>query len=198
MGQRPGLMELPPVPVVSLPESALGAGLTHQQLMAEATRLLRLVQRSPGLVNDDTGWLLNLNRKGVKKMGDNQGQTRLELLAVQVLADLVRHAVVVERHLDTTHGNKNVDAILRLFAPLKIASRLYRVKLTVKDLSAPDKVAKLLHALEAAEIESAPLGTLLTDANLSTWSTQPTTGRTVTIADLLAGAQRHDGAPFTP
>ena len=197
MGQRPGLMDLPPVPVISLSGAEFGANLSHRALMAAATRVLKELQQSEGLVNDDTGWLLAVNRKGVKKMGDNAAQSQPSLQAVAALRDLVRHAVVVERHADVTHGNKHVKAIFRLFAPVEIGGKLYRVRLTVKDLSAPDKNAMLLHALETAEIESAPLGTLPTDTDLSAWSTQPTTGRRITIAELLAAALRQDGSPFT-
>ena len=49
----------------------------------------------------------------------------------------------------------------------------------------------LLHTLVAAEIENAPLGTLPTSIDLSMLqSAQPTTGRTISIAELLAWAPR--------
>ncbi len=197
MGQRPGLLELPPVRVTKLSGAEFGVGLSHSELMAAATEALRELQHSEGLVNDDTGWLLTVNLKGVKKMGDNKAQTRPSLEAVSALRELVRHAVVVERHEDIKRGNEYVRAILRLLVPVEIGGVLYRVKLTAKDLAATDNVAKLLHALETAEIESAPLGTLRTQAAQELpGSTQPTTGRLVTIADLLRGAQRQDGTPF--
>lgn len=198
MGQRPGLYELPPMPVVSLDSAVLGAKLSHQDLMAKATEVLKAIQTSDGLVNDDTGWLLTVNRKGVKKMGDNKQQSDSSLQSIAgALVELVRNAVVVEQHPDIKHGNAVVQAISRLLAAIEIDGVLYRVKLTIKDLAAPDKLAKLLHALDTAEIESAPLGTLLTGTDLSELrSTQPTTGRFVTIADLLRGALRNDGLPF--
>lgn len=198
MGQRPGLADLPPVLVTKLTGKEFGANLSHAQLMAKATKLLQALQASDGLVNDDTGWLLTVNRKGVKKMGDNKVQSTASLQAVAALVNLVLRAVVVEQHADDKHANPFVASILRLIAPVEIDGTLYRVKLTIKNRAAPDNPAKLLHALESTEIEGAPLGTLLTSADSSALqSTQPTTGRVVTIADLLRGALRQDGQPFT-
>lgn len=198
MGQRPGLFNLPPMPVPSITTAAFGAEVSHEQLMAKATEVLKTIQASDGLLNDDTGWLLTVNRKGVKKMGDNKQQSDASLQAIgTTLTELVRDAVVVERHSDTQHNNEFVEAILRLMTAIRIDGLLYRVKLTIKDRVAPDNPGRLLHALDAAEIESAPLGTLLTSTDSSALqSTQPTTGRFVTIADLLRGALRNDGLPF--
>ena len=198
LGQRPGLFDLPALPVARLAGDALGAGLSHRELMQRATQMLQQIQASDGLVNDDTGWLLTVNRKGVKKMGDNTAQSRASLQSIAAaLGELVRHAVVVERHADVAHANEYVDAIYRLMTAVEIEGLIYRVKLTVKDLRQGQDVRKLLHALESAEIESAPLGTLpnsSTDAEMGT--TQPTTGRVITIAHLLRGAARNDGKPF--
>lgn len=198
MGQRPGLLDLPPVPVVELTGEEFGAGLSHAQLMARATKLLQQIQASDGLVNDDTGWLLTINRKGVKKMGDNQEQDRPSLQAVAALQALVQRAVVVERHGDGTHGNEFVASIFRLLAPMQIAGQLYRVKLTVKEFQQGSDVRKLLHALEAAEIEGTlPLGTLPNSPKTGVGTTQPTTsGRAVSLADLLKTAKKEDGSPF--
>ena len=198
MGQRPGLMDLPPVPVVSMSGAEFGADLSHRALMAAATRVLKELQQSEGLVNDDTGWLLAVNRKGVKKMGDNAAQSQPSLQAVAALRDLVRHAVVVERHADTQHANEYVVAIVRMAAPVEIAGQLYRVKLTIKQMQQGGQSSVLLHALEAAEIENAPLGTLPNSLDKARVGTaQPTTRPTITIAELLAAALRQDGSPFT-
>ena len=114
--------------------------------------------------------------------------------AVAALDDLVRYAVVAERHLDDAHKNPDVDAILRLYSPLLIGGKVHRVKLTVKDYK---DGAKRLHALKAVEIESAPLGIFpaysVADA---IQQGQPTTGRTITIADLLKNATMQDGKEF--
>lgn len=198
MGQRPGLADLPPVPVVELTGEEFGAGLSHTQLMAQATKLLRQLQVSDGLVNDDTGWLLAINRKGVKKMGDNQQQNRPSLQAVAMLRALVQRAVVVERHKDKEHENEFVNSIFRLFAPMQIAGQLYRVKLTVKEFQQGNNIRKLLHALEATQIENAlPLGTLPNSPETGVGTAQPTTvRRTVSLPQLLQNATRNDGKPY--
>lgn len=196
-GQRPGLADVPALPVTALTGSEFGESLSHVELMTKATDLLRELQASEGLVNDDSGWLLAINRKGVKKMGDNMSQSRPSLQAIAALRALVRRAVVVERHGDAMHGNEFVNAIYRLLVPVQIDGQLYRVKLTVKDLQQGSDARMLLHALETAEIESAPLGTLPNSpASAGVGTAQPTTGRTVTIADLLRGAKLSDGQPF--
>ena len=196
-GQRPGLAELPPVQVTQLQGDEFGKGLSHADLMKAATALLQELQGSDGLPNNDTGWLLRLNRKSVKKMGDNMSQSRPSLQAVAALKALVRRAVVVERHADSMHRNEYVQWIYRLAAPALIEGRLYRLKLTVKDWQQGSQSRKLLHALEAVEIESALPGTLLNSPQANGVGTaQPTTGRALTIAELLAGASRNDGMPF--
>lgn len=131
-------------------------------------------------------------------MGDNAAQSQPSLQAVAALRDLVRHAVVVERHADTQHANEYVVAIVRMAVPVEIAGQLYRVKLTIKQMRQGGQSSVLLHALEAAEIENAPLGTLPNSLDKSRVGTaQPTTGRRITIAELLAAALRQDGSPFT-
>lgn len=198
-GQRPGLFELPDVAITRIDRDAFGPGLSHQALVAKATEALKALQRSDGLVNDDTGWLLRVNREAVKKIADNEAQSAVSLQAIKALTDLVRNAVVVERHPDTRHRNPSVRAIYRLAVPLQIGEALYRVKLTVKDFQQGREAAFKLHALDAAEIEGAPLGTLPNSpAEAGVGTTQPTTGRTITVADLLRGATLQDGTPFTP
>lgn len=196
-GQRPGLFDLPPIPVTVLSGMEFGEGLSHKQLTQAASEILRGLQRGQGLPNDDTGWLFQINKKGRKKIGDNEEQSIAELQAVSGIAQLSRHAVVAESHPDIEHHNEFVKAVYRLYAPLAINGVLYRVKLTVKDYRAIGN-KKMLHALAAVEIENAPLGTLPTSsAEALVQSGQPTTGREISISDLLSGATLFDGTLFT-
>lgn len=57
---------------------------------------------------------------------------------------------------------------------------------------------KLLHTLEATEIENAlPLGTLPNSPETGVGTAQPTTvGRTMSLTNLLQNATRNDGKPF--
>ena len=196
-GQRPGLFDLPPVPVVALTGEEFGTDTTKEALTRAADAKLRELQQCEGLKNDDTGWELRINRNSRKKIGDNQDQSTAELQAVAAIELLARHAVVAEKHPDFEHYNEFVLAIYRLYAPLEINGEMHRVKLTVKDYIGPD-AKKALHALAAVEIENAPLGTLPTSVSEETLqSGQPTTGRTLSIADLLAGATLNNGEPYT-
>lgn len=192
-GQRPGLFDLPPVPVVTLTGNEFGAGLRYLQLAKAADQHLRMLQGVPGLLNLDTGWRLTINGKGRKKMGDNADQSATEIKAVAGIEQLARVAVVAELHEDERHRNPDVKAVLRLYAPLAIDGALYRIRLTVKNYGDP----RMLHALSAVEIENAPLGILPSYSSAEALQkAQPTTGRTLSVSDLLRGAQRHDGQPF--
>lgn len=190
IGQRPSLADLGSVAVTELTGVELGIGLTHKQLTVAASEMLRDIQRSNGLHNDDTGWMLGINKKARKKIGDNEAQSDAELRAVAGIKLLAKHAIVAERHADIEHNNPDVKAVLRLYAPVSIDGVLYRAKLTVKDYGTP----KQLHALSAVEIENAPLGTLPAYSGAEALQQdQPTTGRKLSIADLLRGATLNDG-----
>ncbi|MFZ5580165.1 MAG: hypothetical protein ACOZAQ_06875, partial [Pseudomonadota bacterium] len=85
MGQRPGLFDLPPVPVVDVPEDVFGGAQGKVALAKAADAALSALQKSGGLPNDETGWLLTINRAARKKMGDNEDQTPVDSKAVAVL-----------------------------------------------------------------------------------------------------------------
>lgn len=219
MGQRQGLFDLPDVPVVTIEAKDLSDKDTKQL----ADTLLRELQKAPlgTLHNNDTNWDFVIGKKDRLKMGDNNNLSHATSQAVQGLTDLVANAVLAETHQDMEHNNPDVKAVHRLYVPADINGDLYRVKLTVKDYAfttgMPPK--KSLHAIEAVEIENAPMGTLPpystsndvqtvqpTSERLALLGTlpsnqddqivQPTTGRTISIADLLKGATRHDGKAF--
>ena len=186
--QRINLLDLPPVDIIDLQGNEFGSDLSKAQLGKAADQYLRALQHGEGLLNTDTGWLLQINKTGRKKMGDNADLRPLEMQAVAGLEALVKAAVLVETHADYAHNNEYVANIHRLYAPLRIRGKLYRVKLTVKEYVGEGK-KKNLHALAAVEIENALLGTVPTSAEASTLqSDQPTTGRTLSIKQLLDGA----------
>ena len=195
MGQRPGLFQLQPILITELSGEEFGTGLTKQQLAKAADLLLFSIQHGAGLFNEDTKWTLRVNRKDRGKMGDNAAQTAAESKAVAGIDRLARHAVVAERHADTQHKNPDVQAILRMYAPVSIRGTIYRAKLTVQDYKGGDK--RHLHALSAVEIENAPLGTLLPYSGAEALqAAQPTTVRMLSIAKLMRGASMENGTPF--
>jgi hypothetical protein len=197
-GQRPGLFNHPPIPVTVLSGNEFGENLNKTQLAQAADTLLRSIQRGEGLPNEDTGWLLKVNKKGRDKMGDNADMSVAESKVIAGIENLSRHAVAAEQHSDYEHQNPDVIAVFRLYAPVSIDGVLYRAKLTVKDYKDSGNT-KTLHALAAVEIEDAPLGTLpsySSDESLQT--AQPTTGRMITVAELLKNATLYDGTEFKP
>lgn len=180
---------------MELTGSEFGEGLSYLQLAKAADKHLRQLQRGDGLLNSDTGWLFKINSKSRKKMGDNAGQSAAEMKAVAGIEQLALLAVVAERHADEKHNNPGVESVLRLYAPLAMDGVLYRVRLTVKDYGDP----RILHALSAIEIKNAPLGILPSYSDLERsklQKAQPTTGRKVTLTDLLKNATRNNGEPY--
>ena len=196
--QRVGLFDLPPVLITELTGAEFGENLGKKKLAQAADDLLRLVQKGEGLLNLDSGWVFKVNQRSRKKMGDNADMREAESKAIAGVESLVRHAVLVETHHDYEHHNPDVLAVFRLYAPVVIDGRLYRAKLTVKDYVTLDN-PKILHALAAVEIRNAPLGTLPSYSGAEALQTaQPTTGRVITIAELLKNASLADGTELTP
>lgn len=199
-GQNPALTSKPDVTAVELSGFEFGENLNRVGLAKAADVLLRKMQTLPvsAIHNQDTGWDLQINKKGRGKMGDNGDLKASDSQAVAGLLYLVHHAVLAESHADYEHQNEHVKAIHRLYAPVLIGDVLYRVKLTVKDFVLNDGTKKKnLHALETVELEqgNALLGTVPSDVKQG--RAQPTTGRTVSIANLMRGAIRDgDDLPF--
>lgn len=192
-GERPSLAQIGVVPVVEITGNEFGANLAYMQLARAANVHLRALQAESGLPNEDTGWLLRVNKRSRKKMGDNADQSADELRAQAALEQLALTAVVGERREDERHRNPDVVAVLMMWAALMIGDRLFRVRLTVKDYGDP----RLLHALAAVQIESAPPGILPSySAPQGVQTAQPTTGRFVSIRELLRGAKLQDGRDY--
>ncbi|MDO4427516.1 MAG: hypothetical protein Q4B88_05235 [Moraxella sp.] len=192
LGQRKGLFNLPDIPVTNIKAKALGFNDTKQL----ADEILRQIQHSNGLINDDTGWTLTVGKKDRKKMGNNKALSHQTSQSIQGIEQLVKNAIVAETHSDDKHNNERVVTIHRLYAPVIIDEQLYRVKLTVKDYVLNDgQERKNLHAIEAVEIENSLLGTVPPDEKQGV--AQPTTESKISIANLLQGVNRDgDGKPF--
>jgi len=196
-GQRPGLFGLPDIAVTSFRGDEFGADRKAIRVGAMA-HLNEIRRGDTPLVNRDTGWTLAVGNKDWEKIAKNTRQSTESLQAIAGLSSLVERAVLAESHLDVEHQNTDVQGVHRLYAPVGIGGKLYRVKLTVRDYNGADSGAKTnLHALQAIEIESAPLGTfwISQGANPSQTS-QPTTERTLSVLALLQGSKREDGTPW--
>lgn len=185
-GERADLAHLNDINVVEIKTKQLNFKDTKQL----ANEILRQIQHSGGLINNDTGWLLTVGKKDRQKMGDNKQLSHQTSQAIQGIKELVENAVVAETHQDIKHNNERVIAVHRLYVPALIDGQLHRVKLTVKDYVLNDgSERKNLHAIEAVEIENALLGTLPSDIK---GTVQPTIGHKVSIVNLLKGV-KHDG-----
>ncbi len=131
----------------------LGVASTKLARAKQADKLLREIQGKP-LANAATGLDFVVGKKSRKKLGDNAHLSEVEHLAIAKLSELVKNAVVIERHADDQHANPNVRGILRLFALMQVNSRGagvedYGVKMTVKDYLLENGETRLnLHAIE--------------------------------------------------
>lgn len=99
-GPAAGLGELPPVPVVALTGEEFGAGLGIKELSNRVEALLKEIQQTTGLPNDDTGWLMVMSSADRSKIAAGNKPSLQATAALQALA---RTAVVVERHVDVVH-----------------------------------------------------------------------------------------------
>ena len=183
-GQRGGLFDLPPVPITVIDTQGLPDDFKDMKKWAD--KLLRELQQAPigTLHNEDMEADFVISKDDRKKMGNNRGLSHATSQAVSGLTDLVKYAVRAETHDDVKHHNTDVQAVHRLYAPVEIDGKLYRAKLTVKDYLFLDGSGKRqnLHAIEAAEIEDAPMG--IVPPNQNDQAAQPTSGRVLSITDL--------------
>lgn len=185
-GERSNLRELPDIPVVKIKTKQLGFKDTKKL----ADEILRQIQKTDGLYNKDTGWVLQVGKKDRKKMGNNKELSHTTSQSVQGIEELVTNAIVAETHEDIKHQNTDVIAVHRLYVPALINGNLHRVKLTVKDYILTDgSERKNLHAIEAVEIETSVAGNRTTQP---VGSSTNHNGSKLSITTLLKGV-KHDG-----
>lgn len=200
VGQRPGLFKHDPMPVIELTGNEFGENLSKKELGIAADLKLKTLQKGEGLVNADTGWIFKVNKKGRQKMGDNADLSTADSKVIANIEDITRAAILVENHPDIEHTNPQVLTIHRFYTAVSIDSLLYLVRLTAKSFIPEFGNRRVLHALSAIEIENALLGTLpaYETGTPSKPQAQPTTGRTITIAEMLKNATMQDGSGFKP
>lgn len=192
-GQRPGLFSKPDVAVTVLHGDELGTD--RASIKQAAMEKLKSVG-AEGLLNDDTGWNFTIAGKDRKKLAKWDRNSDATLRSIGGIESLVKNAVLVESHPDNLHDNPDVQGIHRLYAPIEIDGVRHRARLTVKDYNGKDSgESTRLHMLESVEIENAPPGSSRPTEE-SPQGDQPTTGRTLSINDLLDGTQRDDGTEW--
>ena len=199
LGQRLDLFDLPPIPIIEAP--------SRFKNLAEAQQFaLKQLGREPAR-NEDTEWDIHFGYKNLSKLfsaSSTRNSAMPEHLQVAaVLRDLIRVAVLAESHRDRRDtgetGQSNVLAMHRLYAPVWIEDRLFRVKLTVKEHAHPP--GRNFKNYQLAEIEM-PARELVNEDRqritpASRHSAPNKLERTLSISQLLRGAIRDsDGQPF--
>lgn len=187
VGQRPGLATLDAVSAPRIPPAGLGveagAAADTAALAAGLDQALQALQRSGGLVNDDTGWLL--------RSADTATRARLVAYAWELRA-LVRQAVVLERYADA-QADSPLGAVLRLVSALVVDERLYRVNLQVRDSGLDPRTGAQVQTLQAG-------GVTLQEIDQAVGQLAATTsgGRLIPLAVLLRSATLRGGGPVRP
>lgn len=125
------------VPVVSVDESTLARfeaidGL--ETFRSELRTFLKDVahkQKEP-VTNAHTGWKIDVSWQGYKHASRSRRFSRVQLLSLLATRDLLANAVWVgeEAH---RRGRAEVVAAHKFVAPFKLADRVYRVTLTVRE-----------------------------------------------------------------
>jgi hypothetical protein len=194
LGERDGLFSLPPVKAVLLDAAAFGAVMSTAELGVAATRSLRQIAQTQMLLNEDSNRILSGTGS---RVGEPESTRNLPPPGVlQALKDLVFRAVVAERFTDSQDGDGLVNAVLRLYALVRIGALLHRVRITVKELLQGVSSSGKVLTLESVEIETDPLAPPTASPASGAQSAPATPARSVTVADLLRSAKRQDGQPF--
>ncbi|MDR1275393.1 MAG: hypothetical protein LBL72_03280, partial [Candidatus Accumulibacter sp.] len=204
-GQRPGLFSLPDIEALTLTGKEFDANNIEDLRNAAYTHMepYRSIDGAPPkkqLHNKDTGWSFVVARDNQRKLSLWHGNKPETLRAIAEIERIVETAILAESHPDTGHKNPDVQAIHVLYAPVEIDGKPYRAKLTVRDYKANKEghgAKTNLHALSTVEIENVPLGTLPVYSSPDGLQlAQPTTGRKVSISDLLRDSKRNDASDW--
>ena len=193
-GQAPGLFEKAPVVVTQLTGKEISTDNQPWNLR-NAVKAFAQKYRGQSFPNIDTQTELIIGKEGYRHLfGGNK--TLPELQATAAIPELIRNAVLADIHADRK-GEMQVHEMWRLYAPLEIDGRTYRVKLTVKNRT--DGVRQF-HELDALQIENPAVNTQEVAAIGSTpYPVRPAGRSVISIAQLLADANRDsDGQPFAP
>lgn len=201
-GQRRGLFDLPPLPVIASQHRVLPS----ERLSAAAARAKQKIladfgQR--GVRNRDQNvWIAaSGNYAGhAVHLGEKHQPLYAHMEAAFVAASLLRHAVLGERYLDKKDNNLTLY-VARYFAPFWQDETLYRVKMTVFEQRDPKDRWTRFYDHRLTELEKVnPLTGWASSAHpLADKRPLGVSGLKISIDQLLAGATRDgDRLPFAP
>lgn len=107
-----------------------------------------------GVVNQDTGFLLQSSRSDAKKtLFRKDIDSPIVRCIYSQARDLAQKSVLIESHGDILHDNTQVQAIHIFAAGALVENRLFRVELTVRDYVETDHERKMVHSIDGVEIK---------------------------------------------
>ena len=142
-----------------------------------------------GVVNQDTGFLLQSSRSDAKKtLFRKDIDSPIVRCIYSQARDLAQKSVLIESHGDILHDNTQVQAIHIFAAGALVENRLFRVELTVRDYVETDHERKMVHSIDGVEIKEVdknkasvwePPAQVFPEKNLLQKTGQPTNGRLI-------------------
>lgn len=192
LSRRQDLPEDQQVSVVVADANAFTGSLAEKRRNALKFALANL---RASFLNDYTGWNIQVARKGIEKaVSKRTAQEHFD--TIKALPELLKNAILAESHSDR-EGNPDIRQVHRFYAPLALGEKLYRVKLTVKETKEGRKFYD--HSLTEIEMPEALRASRVQEEQWDL-ATAPGTlkkpATIISIADLLQGATKNDGAKF--
>ena len=128
---------------------------------------------------------------------DKSESKDVHLAVLKVLPDVIRESVDAEQHADFKKGKDGVRSaengvnpdvtIHRLYGAVRMDGKLYRVKVTLKEDTQNEELAKKAYSYEATKIE------LLAGTLVKPEDDDPNTNNSITAANLLNGVEKSYG-----
>lgn len=128
---------------------------------------------------------------------DKSESKDVHLSVLKVLPDVIRESVDAEQHADFKKGEDGVRSadngfnpdvtIHRLYGAVRMDGKVYRVKVTLKEDTQNEKLAKKAYSYEATKIE------LLAGTLVKPEDDDPNTNNSITAANLLKGVEKSYG-----
>jgi hypothetical protein len=128
---------------------------------------------------------------------DKSESKDVHLAVLKVLPDVIRESVDAEQHADFKKGKDGVRSaenginpdvtIHRLYGAVRMDGKVYRVKVTLKEDTQNEELAKKAYSYEATKIE------LLAGTLVKPEDDDPNTNNSITAANLLNGVEKSYG-----
>lgn len=156
------------------------------------------------LANEETGGkgVIRISNTAVNKYLSESAVVKsdskdVHLSVLKVLPDVIRNSVDVEQHADYNKGSDgtrsaenaiNPDTLIhRLYGAVKIDGNVYRVKITLKEDTRNQSVAKKAYSYEATKIE------LLTGTLGKPKGDTPSANNSISVAKILNNVEKSHG-----